>query len=61
MEIWFNPSCSKCRTVEGLLTERAVVARPPERVLELLEYSSDAGAGPVGDRASGTRNGEQKT
>jgi arsenate reductase len=24
--VWFNPSCSKCRTVHGLLEERGVAA-----------------------------------
>lgn len=38
---------------------RAVVARPPERALELLAHSSDTG--PAGDRGSGTRNGERET
>jgi arsenate reductase len=48
MEIWFNPSCSKCRTSEELLdeagvtyTERRYLDQPPtvaelERVLGLL-------------------------
>ena len=24
--VWFNPACSKCRTVQGILTERGVDA-----------------------------------
>jgi arsenate reductase (glutaredoxin) len=26
LSVWFNPSCSKCRTVQGLLAERGVEA-----------------------------------
>ena len=26
MTVWFNPSCSKCRTAQGLLAERGVEA-----------------------------------
>jgi len=46
--VWFNPNCSKCRTVQGILTEKGVDAnyfryleQAPsreeiERVLEML-------------------------
>jgi arsenate reductase-like glutaredoxin family protein len=48
--VWLNPSCSKCRTAQGILTDHGidatyldhlrqpppVVARPPERVLEVI-------------------------
>lgn len=46
--VWYNPSCSKCRTAQGILTERGVAADyvdylhdPPtraelERVLAML-------------------------
>ena len=26
LTVWFNPNCSKCRTVQGILTERGVDA-----------------------------------
>ena len=26
IQVWFNPNCSKCRTVQGILTERGVEA-----------------------------------
>jgi len=37
--VWYNPRCSKCRGAEELLAalDRAVVARPPELLLPLLE------------------------
>jgi arsenate reductase len=34
LTIWFNPDCSKCRTVQGLLAERGVPAT-------LVEYLRD--------------------
>jgi arsenate reductase-like glutaredoxin family protein len=48
--VWLNPSCSKCLTAQGILTDHGidatyldhlrqpppVVARPPERVLEVI-------------------------
>ena len=81
VSVWFNPSCSTCRPVEGLLAERGVtaddvryldaapgraelervLARPPERVLELLARSADTAARPASNRATGNRNGEQET
>lgn len=137
VSVWFNPSCSTCRTLAGLLAERgvaadyvryldaapgraelervlallgtddplaitrtgeplfaelgladadrdrlldalaehpaliqrpivvaggrAVVARPPERVLELLAPSADTAVRPASNRATGARNGEQET
>jgi len=35
--IYEKRSCSKCRQLHDLLTERAVLARPVERVLDLLD------------------------
>lgn len=26
LSVWFNPNCSKCRTVQGILTERGIEA-----------------------------------
>ena len=26
LQVWFNPNCSKCRTVQGILSERGVEA-----------------------------------
>jgi len=26
LTVWFNPACSKCRTVQGILTERGIEA-----------------------------------
>jgi arsenate reductase len=26
LEVWFNPNCSKCRTVQGILSERGIEA-----------------------------------
>jgi arsenate reductase (glutaredoxin) len=26
LKVWFNPSCSKCRTVSGILSERGIEA-----------------------------------
>ncbi|MDQ3146641.1 MAG: arsenate reductase (glutaredoxin) [Actinomycetota bacterium] len=51
VSVWFNPSCSKCRTVQGMLADRDIDAelveyldRPPtrgqlHRVLDLLGTS----------------------
>ena len=38
LEIWHNPRCSKSRRTLALIEDagRAVVGRPPEKVLELL-------------------------
>jgi arsenate reductase-like glutaredoxin family protein len=39
VSVYFNPACTNCRTAEGILIrgDRAVIARPPERLLELLD------------------------
>jgi arsenate reductase-like glutaredoxin family protein len=46
VRVLFNPSCSKCRSAKELLDargervvrgERAVIARPPEKLLELFD------------------------
>jgi arsenate reductase (glutaredoxin) len=36
LSIYFNPACSKCRTAQGLLAERAIDARVIEYLVEPL-------------------------